>query len=117
MEADPDDLGETNQRIMIPAIIATLVLLAGGVAVALAPFLMFHSRSVYGYREYHAAGPIIGGLSLVPANVWALSVLWPRTVRKLLLVLVLVVLTAVAAGILFWVFSAIYLSTVDWFQF
>ena len=80
---------------------------------------MFHSRRADLYDWYRSAGPIIGLLSLVPANIWALSVLWPRTRHRFrfLLVLVLVLLTAVAAGILWRAFVVIYLSTVDWFVF
>ena len=116
MEAGQGEV-QADRRIMIPAIIATAVLLVGGLIIALAPYLVFHSRRSSTYGEYHTAGPIIGLLCLVPANIWALSVLWPRTRLKPLLVLLLVVLTVIAAGILFAAFSAIYLSTVDWFVF
>jgi hypothetical protein len=108
---------EANRRIMIPAVIATIVLSVGGFATALAPYLVFHSRLVSSYGEYHTAGPIIGLLSLVPANIWAVSALWSRTENKPLLVVMLVVLTVVAATILFLAFTFIYLSTVDWFVF
>ena len=117
MEEESTSLGEANRRIMIPAIIATIVLLVGGFVIALTPYLIFHSRQANTYDGYHTTGPIIGLLALVPANVWALSVLRPRTVRKPLLVLVLTVLSVLAAGILFWTFAAISLSTVDWFVF
>jgi len=40
-----------------------------------------------------------------------------RQLGKPLLVLVLTVLSVLAAGILFWTFAAISLSTVDWFVF
>ena len=121
MEEESTSPGEANRRIMIPAIIATIVLLVGGFVIALTPYLIFHSRQANTYDGYHTTGPIIGLLALVPANVWALSVLRPRTVRKPLLVpllvLVLTVLSVLAAGILFWTFAAISLSTVDWFVF
>jgi len=108
---------EANSRITIPAVIATIVLFVGGFAVALAPSLVFHSRLVGSYGEYHTAGPIIGVLSLVPANVWAVSALWSRTENKPLLVVMLVVLTVIAATMLFLAFTFIYLSTVDSFVF
>lgn len=118
MEEESTSPGEANRRIMIPAIIATIVLLVGGFVIALTPYLIFHSRQANTYDGYHTTGPIIGLLALVPANVWALSVLRPRTVRKPLLVpLLVLVLTVLAAGILFWTFAAISLSTVDWFVF
>jgi len=118
MDADPGEV-ETDRRIMIPAIIATAVLLVGGIAIALMPALVFHSGLASVYGSYPSVGMVIGLLSLVPANIWALSLLWPRTRRRfrLPLVLVLVVLTAVAAGILWWTFVVIYLSTIDWFVF
>ncbi|MEO6532931.1 MAG: hypothetical protein ABIO06_05080 [Pseudolysinimonas sp.] len=102
---------------MFPSIIATAVLLVGGFALALTPYVVFHSQQRGIYDGYHTAGPIVGLLALVPANIWALSVLWPRTIHKSLLVLALVALTAVAAGMLYWMFVVIYLSTVDWFVF
>jgi len=104
---------------MIPAGVATIAMLVAGVALALTPYAAFHSRQAGIYDGYHTGGLVVGLLSLVPANVAALSVLWPRTRRRfrVLLVLVLVAVTALAAFILYWVFVVIYLSTVDWFVF
>lgn len=118
MEADPGEV-QADHRIMIPAVIATAVLLVAGFIIALMPALVFHSGLASVYGSYPGAGMIVGLLCLVPANVWALSVLWPRTGRRFrfLLVLVLVALTAVAAGLLWWAFVVIYLSTIDWFVF
>lgn len=118
MDADPGEV-QADRRIVIPAIIATAVLLVAGFTISLTPYLVFHSRRADLYDWYRSAGPIIGLLSLVPANIWALSVLWPRTRRRFrfLLVLALVLLTAVAAGLLWWAFAVISLSTVDWFAF
>jgi len=104
---------------MIPAGVAGIVLFVVGFALALTPYAVFHSRQAGIYDGYHTGGLVVGLLSLVPANVFALSVLWPRTRRRfrVLLVLVLLALTAIAAFILYWVFVVIYLSTVDWFVF
>ena len=119
MTVDPDGQGETNRRILIPAGVATIAMLVVGVALALTPYVVFHSRQAGTYDGYHTGGVVVGLLSLVPANLLALSVLWPRTRRRFRvpLVLVLVVLTALAAFLLYWVFVVIYLSTVDWFVF
>ena len=116
MEADPGDHRQANRRIRTAAFVATAVLLVGGFTIALMPSLVFHSglASVYGW--YPTAGLIVGLLSLVPANIWAVSALRSRMGKPLLIVL-LVVLTVIAAAILFVAFVFIYLSTIDWLVF
>lgn len=110
------DHRRVKRRIRTAALIATAVLLVGGFTVALMPALVFHSGLATLYGWYPTVGMIIGLLSLIPTNIWAVSVLRSRMGTPLLIVL-LVVLTVIAAGILCLAFIFIYLSTIDWFVF
>ena len=116
METGPPDHPQAHRRIRTAAFIATVVLFLGGFTIALLPALVFHSGLASVYGRYPQAGMIIGLLSLVPANIWTVSALRSRMGKPLIVVL-LVVLTVVAAAILCVAFTAIYLSTIDWFQF
>ena len=116
MEANATDRRRGNRRVSNAAFIATAVLLVGGFAIALMPALVFHSGLASLYGRYPTIGMIIGLVSLVPANIWAVSVLRSRMGKPATAVL-LVVLTVVAAGVLFLAFTFIYLSTIDWFVF
>ncbi|MEO6115668.1 MAG: hypothetical protein ABIP33_04730 [Pseudolysinimonas sp.] len=116
MQAGTPDLRRGERRIRTGAIIATAVLLIGGFTVALMPALVFHSGLASLYGQYPQVGMIISLLSLIPANVWAVSGLRSRMGTPLLVVLLLV-LTAIAGGMLYLAFVVIYLSTIDWFVF
>jgi len=105
-----------NRWVRPAAFIAAAVLLIGGFSIALLPALVFHSGLATLYGRYPTTGMIVGLLSLIPANIGAVSALRSRMSTALLVVL-LVVLTVVAAGILFLAFTFIYLSTIDWFVF
>lgn len=116
MEAVASGHRPGKHGIRIAAIIATAVLLVGGVTIALLPALVFHSGLASAYGSYPGTGMAIGLLSLIPANVWAASVLRSRMSTPLLIVL-LVVLTVAAGVTQFLFFTYIYLSTIDWFVF
>jgi hypothetical protein len=79
MDSDRDDDRPVDRRIVVPAIIATAVLLVGGFALALTPYLLFHSRQASAYDGYRTSGFVLALLGLIPANVWALSVWWRRS--------------------------------------
>ena len=78
MDPDRHDDRPADRRIMVPAIVATAVLLIAGFAIALMPALVFHSGLASVYGGYPGAGMFVALASLIPANVWALSVLWRR---------------------------------------
>jgi len=116
MQTAPLSRPRRRGRIRAVALVATAVLLVGGFVIALMPALVFHSGLSTVYGRYPTFGMFVGLFSLVPANVWAVSVLRPR-MSGALLVVMLIVLTATAAAILFLAFIYIYLSTIDWFVF
>lgn len=116
METGAPDQGRVRRRIRSAALIATAVLLVVGFTIALMPALVFHSGLASLYGRYPTTGLIVGLLSLIPANIGAVSALRSRMGTSLLVVL-LIVLTVVAAGILYLAFIFIYLSTIDWFVF
>ena len=105
-----------RSKIQAPSAIATVILLFGGIILALTPYVIFHSRQYGIYDWYHIGGMVVGFLSLIPANIWLFSVMWLRIVKPVVIIL-MVLITASAGFILFWIFAFIYLATVDWFTF
>jgi hypothetical protein len=116
METGRPDRPQAMRRLMTIAFLATAVLLVGGVTIALLPALVFHSGLASSYGWYPEAGMFVALGSLIPANIGAALALSSR-MGKALLVVLLIVLTVVAGGILFVAFTFIYLSTIDWFVF
>ncbi len=103
-------------NLQLPAAITTIILLLGGIGLSLTPYLIFHSRQYGIYDWYRVAGMFAGFGSLIPANVWLFSILWPRMIKPVA-ILLMVIITASAGFIIFWIFVIITFTTVDWFTF
>ena len=125
-EAHPPP-SQVRRVILIASGVLTIALLGISLYLALAPYVVFHSMNRYGFEWYHDTAPIIGEVALIPANVWAGSVIGPRigrvlrgrtpVLRTTVVVAILVVGTLVVGTVLYVAFVVIYLGTVNWFVF
>jgi hypothetical protein len=116
-----------HRWILVSAIVATVGLLLVSIYVALAPLLVFHSRSPGLYSSYHQDAPVIALVALIPANVWAMvtAAPWayrtlgrfPRAARLIFISLGMAIATVMVAGVMLTAFVVIAMSTTDWFQF
>ena len=119
-----DRPARTNRRIAIPALAAALLLVGAGFFSPFVPSLVFHSRDPDRYQFFRDAAPFLLALAIVAVNVFIWSLIGPRLVRLrkrenrapliAIVALGLLIVSALVAGVFYYILVVISLTTIDW---